>query len=121
MARYTTANSDAAARGFDPGSVDEDPRNDYVRSPNTLEMVQGADAPPPLPFRTRGTPRPSTFPQSFTVRPWDQDQADRFLGTHGVVSRTPYGPVGEQAAWDQPRAVFRPIPQAWDAGYVRTG
>jgi hypothetical protein len=122
VARFHTANSDAQARGFPaPSELDEDAGLDFVRSDWAPNTVQGADPPPSIPFRTRGNPRAAGWPVNLVVRPFDQTEADRFTSSHGVISRAPIGPVGELTPWDQPRQVFRPIPQAWDAGYVNVG
>lgn len=121
MARFHTANTDAEARGQTPNidaRPDADVLLDFVRTDAAPTFVEGADPPPPFPFRTRGTPRTATWPFNFLVRPWDQTEAERFTSSHGVISRAPIGPPGELTPWDQPRQVFRPIPQAWDAGYV---
>lgn len=116
------ANSAAEARGQAPPDnrvISEG--NIYVSDPAvplpSLNPIPagGYDAYPAPAF-----PRvPAVFPQAWTLRPWDTALGQPELdGNHGVITRIQGTPVGALTPTGGAfRAVFRPLPSAWDAGY----
>src|SRR6185369_10938317 len=113
----------ALPRADDSDSIvaEAEPQFLFDREPLSPNTVTGPDLAAQPFYRVRGVEtRHAAHAISFLLRPFDQDTAERFSGDHGVLGRAPVGPVGEQLPWDLPqRAVFRPVPQAWDSGYVR--
>jgi hypothetical protein len=118
------ANLAAGARGQAPPVVLVDDGVTDVRDPEfplawlaPIPAASGYD-----PFRAPGWPRPALLAVAWTIRPTGKD-GDGFgpalTGTHGVITRQPGWPVGQQEPQGgAQRAVFRPIPEAWDSGYV---
>lgn len=131
-ANYKLANANAQL-GVEPATITALPKADdagdsiaepqfvFMRDPHLPNMVQGSDVAADSAYRVRGVnTHPSTHAVSMLLRPWDQTEAERFVGTHGVLGRAPVGQPGDQLPWDLPtRAIFRPTPQAWDSGFER--
>jgi hypothetical protein len=114
------ANNEAQDRGQAPPVVYVPDGDTYINDPHFLEPVLAdSEAGNYWSFRAEAfQSRFAGFPIAFTVRPFDKWSAEAFVGTHGDVVRTRGTPVGvqEPAAYST-RAVFRPQPQAWDAGF----
>lgn len=117
------ANTAAEVRGQAPLSVQVADGVDNFRQRYPLPNINPAPASGQDFYNTPGIPRvPATFPQAFTVRSFDHWAEYHLSGLHGVIRRVAGEPVGRLTEFESPyRAVFRPQPNAWDAGYWQPG
>lgn len=116
------ANSSAEARGQAPPlgyPITEG--NDYVSDPAVpLPSISPIPAGGYDAYPAPAMPRiPAVFPQAWTLRPWDVAMGQPEVnGNHGIILRVQGTPVGALTPQGGAfRAVFRPLPDAWDAGY----
>lgn len=112
------ANLAAGARGQAPPVVPLDDGVTNVRDAEfPLAWLNPIAAGGYDPFQAQGTPRPSDLAVAWTVRP--MGFGPDLNGEHGVIDRQAGWPVGQQEPIGGAyRQVFRPIPQAWDSGYI---
>lgn len=115
------ANASAEARGQAPPVrlIDDGVTNVRIAAEPINPQVSpiaagGYDA-----YPAQGHPiLPQSLPIAWTLRPFDTWQARNLDGNHGVITRVQGTPVGALTPTGSAfRAVFRPLPQAWDAGY----
>lgn len=112
------ANLAAGARGQAPPIVPLDDGVTNVREADyPLAWLNPIPAGGYDPFPAPGMPRPSDLAVAWTLRPMAFGPS--LNGYHGQIARQAGYPVGQQEPIGGAlRQVFRPIPQAWDSGYI---
>jgi hypothetical protein len=116
---FQPANTEAEARGQAPPVILVDDGTNNVRQHQLEPYEQDRDAAGYDPFRAmRMQSRWAGFWEAFTLRWFDHWAVYWFNGQHGVIARVDGTPVGQQDVnAGTVRAVFRPVPDAWDSGF----